>query len=625
MSEENVIAPAEEQPIEERRTDFTLRYADTSRVVGEEGKSLIALFAHSGRDDVKAKGKIKDVVPLREALSALHEVVKSDFRYKPKDRTAYMAYQRMRKASAGLSVWEAQRQYFEWLARNDPMAWMILDPVVTVHPDLLLFEVFSKDEGSYAQLSVDWKAFELEGKVSPGTTNVDFSKTLYDGVQRMRSYRETTLSVGRDSLSVQGDKQPEVIEKKIKIPDSWLRGFLQVQTAATLPDTSFNLAPIDLYNLLRQLRMHADEKRKGRAIRVELVPGERPRLVLEPWELVLETGGRPYAGQKPQVVKVWGRRRLKLLARFLPFTEQVEVHLLGPGLPSFWVLRGPNISMTLGLTGFSSANWAQSLGFDVLLPRSGEVDTKTEKVLEALQKKNAAIDLDLTGPTKLKQPEVLAALQAGCQQGLVMYDVAGAIYRYRPLTEEPLDPKRLEFRNDREKQARDLLAQDDAIKIAKENRIFGVGLELTGKAAVAADKREYRPQLLLDDEGRVRKAECTCTFFRKHGLKEGPCPHLIALKLLQAELEKKRAEGRGKARGTVVVETRTYVRRHAKGEKVCQVSLDRQRFKVRWGERSDERLRVQNLWFDSVADARTAYFARIDELETQGYLDATAG
>lgn len=625
MTKEKTQTTAEEQVEEERRTEVTLTYADTSRVIGEEGKSLVALFSERGRADVRAKGAIKQVVPFREALSALHEVVGSDFRYKPKDRTAYLAYQRMRKQSSGLAVWEAQRQYFDWLARNDPLAWLILDPVVTVHPDALLVEVFSKDEGSYAQLAVDWSAFELEGQVATGTTNVDFTQALYDGVQRMRSYRETTLSVGRESVSVKGDKVPEVIEKKIKLPDSWLRGFLQVQSAATLPATTFDLAPIDLYNLLYHLRLHADQKRKGRAIRVELVPGEPVRLVLEPWELVLETGGGPYAGAKPEVIRVWGRRRLRLIQRFLPFTEKVEVHLLGAGLPSFWVLRGGPISLTLGLTGFSSANWAQSLGFDVLLPRPEEMDKKTSKVIKHLEKKSTGSAAEVAKATKLKPEEALESLQAGCQQGLIMYDVAGGLYRYRPLTEQPLDPERLKYRNDRERRAHDLLASDDAIKITQENRIFGVGLELTGKAAVAAEKREYRPQLLLDDEGRVRKAECTCAFYRKHGLKEGPCPHLIALKLLQAEAEKKRAEGRGRARATVMVETRTYVRRHAKGEKVCQVSLDRKRFKVRWGERSDDRLRVQNLWFDSVADARGAYFARIDELEAQGYLDATAG
>ena len=137
------------------------------------------------------------------------------------------------------------------------------------------------------------------------------------------------------------------------------------------------------------------------------------------------------------------------------------------------------------------------------------------------------------------------ALQVGCQHGLFMFDVAREVYRYRPLTAAPLDPARFEFRNDRERRAHDLSAENGAVQIVTENRIHGVGLELTGKVKVAADKREYRPELLLDDDGRVKKAECTCTFFRKHQLKEGPCEHLVALRLTAAREEAARRAQRG--------------------------------------------------------------------------------
>ena len=60
-----------------------------------------------------------------------------------------------------------------------------------------------------------------------------------------------------------------------------------MQSAAALPHDTFALAPIDLYNLLRHLRLHGDRKGRRRGLRLELVPGEAPRLVLEPWEMVL--------------------------------------------------------------------------------------------------------------------------------------------------------------------------------------------------------------------------------------------------------------------------------------------------------------------------------------------------
>jgi hypothetical protein len=129
---------------------------------------------------------------------------------------------------------------------------------------------------------------------------------------------------------------------------------------------------------------------------------------------------------------------------------------------------------------------------------------------------------------------------------------------------------------------------------------------------------------VLDDDGRVKSAECTCTFYRKHKLKEGPCAHLIGLRVAQAQEEERRRQARGQARGTIIVETRTYARRDGEAEEVCQISLDRQRLKLRWGPRG-QGLRVQSLVFNSVAEARAAYFERVDELEARGYLDGTAG
>jgi predicted DNA-binding WGR domain protein len=100
--------------------------------------------------------------------------------------------------------------------------------------------------------------------------------------------------------------------------------------------------------------------------------------------------------------------------------------------------------------------------------------------------------------------------------------------------------------------------------------------------------------------------------------------HLVALRMLQAREEIKRRQGAGPPRSTIQVETRTYTKRHEKHEEVHQLSLDRRRLKMRWGRR-DAPLRVQSLTFNTVEAAREAYFSRVDELESRGYLDATAG
>lgn len=605
-------------------TEINLAYAGVSSLVTTEKSARLALAGNLRRDPVRFEAAIKDPIRFREAMATLYAIVASDFRYVPKDRTAYLAYQRMRRESSSLNNWQAQREYFSWLLRNDPTAFVVLDPVITVHPDQVLFEVFSKDEGAYAKLGIDLDAFEAAEPPTFGTTNIDFSQSLFQGLQQMRSYRETKLSINQEGVKFATTAAGEVLEKQIQVPDSWLRGFLQVQSSAALPRERFSLAPIDLYNALRHLRMHADKKGQRRGLRIELIPGEAPKLVLEPWnEVISATSGR-YQGKAARVVRLWGRRRLLLLQRFLPFTEEVEVHALGSGLPSFWVLRSAGFSLTLGLTGFTAANWSQSLNFDLLLPRKSETTTKPlDSVLAVLGKRWSAGLGELAKQTGLASAALTEALQLGCQQGRIMYDLAHDVYRFRPLTDTPIDPTRLEFRDRRERTAFDLLARRDAVRIVTENRIPGAGLELTGQVVVAEDQREYRPQLLLSDEGQAAKADCTCAFFRKQGLKAGPCVHLIALRLAYAAQVARRLQGLDPQQA-ITVETRSFSRRNSAGEEVYQVSLERRRLKVRWGL-ENQVPRLQTFAFESNEAASAAYRLRIAALESRGYLDATAG
>jgi predicted DNA-binding WGR domain protein len=616
--------PEEAAPEPAPATTVPVAYEDASRLVTTGDTAQLALFGNVYRDAVRLDGVLKDPLAFREAMATLYAIVGSDYRYAPKDRTAYLAYLRMRRESAALGVRQSQQAFFEWALRNDPLAFILLDPVVTVHPDQVFFEVFSKDEGAYARLGLDLGALELAYQPVCGTTNIDFSPTLFAGVEQMRSYRRTRLAIGKEAVQLTTTSAQSVLEKQIRVPDTWLRGFLQVQSAAALPRDVFSLAPIDIYNVLRHLRMHRDRKGERRGLRIELVPGEAPRLVLEPWETVIPSTSEVYRGRAARVVRLWGRRRLMMLRRLLPFLTRVEVHLLGSGLPSFWVLRAGSITLTLGMTGFTAANWSQAINFDLLLPRKARGGEGLQAVLRYLATVWVADARQLATATGLKGEALVEALQAGCQQGKLMYDLAADTYRLRVLTEAPLDLARLEYRDQREKTAHDLLVRREAVQIVSENRIAGTGLELTGKVAVTEDRREYRPVMLLNDEGQVTRAECTCTFFRKQGLKAGPCTHLVALRLAYAEQEARRAKGVD-PRQTVTVETRSYGRRAAGGEEdVVQLTLDRTRLRVRWG-RAGQPMRLQVLRFNSADEARAAYFARVADCEAGGYLDTTAG
>jgi len=67
-------------------------------------------------------------------------------------------------------------------------------------------------------------------------------------------------------------------------------------------------------------------------------------------------------------IRIWGRQRLLALARVLPLAAKFDVHLLGTGLPSFWVADMGDMKLTLGLSGWTTNDWTRGSALDLLAP-----------------------------------------------------------------------------------------------------------------------------------------------------------------------------------------------------------------------------------------------------------------
>jgi predicted nucleic acid-binding Zn finger protein len=405
----------------------------------------------------------------------------------------------------------------------------------------------------------------------------------------------------------------EVIEKRINVPQSWLRGFLQVQSSAQLTADVFHLKPLDLYNALRYLRLHADIKGKRRGLRIELVPKQAPRLVLEPHDTVIAGTAETYQGKAAKVIRLWGRRRLQLIKRFLPYTQSIEVRLLGNGMPSFWILRGEGMTLTVAITGFTASNWSQALNFDLLLPRRADSLDTLKTVTAHLQSVWVAPLADIAQATGLDTGACRAALQQACQQGLVTFDAAHQVYRYRPLTEQALDMSKFQFRQPAEKLAYDLLSRPKAISPLTLNLLPHEGVEISATITVKEDKREYLSQLKLNEEGQVSKASCSCHQIMQHGLSQGACSHLIALRLAYAEHQAKRDVT------LITQETKLFIRRHKAQEEQIQLTLNNQRLLI--NREINQQAKQQQLAFNTVQAARQAYLGKIAQLETSGFIE----
>jgi hypothetical protein len=528
-----------------------LAYYGRSRVEKRADALALLLSPNLSRAPVSFEAELARPIRFREAASALHEIVVGDLRWKPKDHTAYRAWLKkqaeqeslIRKAAyaearkdleirSGQSFpptldrdfkkwhriyWDARRAYADELRKNDPELFRRLtpcDPVITVAPDVVFFECFSADESSYGCLTVERDAmFKGASAVQNGTTNVDYSWALYDHFQTLRTYRTTRFHIDPSGFEVRSRGGAGIREEKIDLPETWLRGFLQIQAAMTLPSKKVSLDRDSVYSILAFLRRHK-ARRSPRALRFELTPGRSPEIVLEPWDRRLISFNTRWEGNA-QTVKVWGRQRLLVLARLLPIAEGIDVYLTGDGLPSFWVVRMGEMRLTLGLSGWTVNDWTRASALDLMAPQT-EIQPQTIRVMaEALQARQSMREREFGG-----RPDVVrAALFRLARLGQSIHDLPAGVVRWRRVMPPEIAIETAVPENPEAISSRTLSA-----RVERDERLS------SGLRVVVAMVSGIRVEALFDVDGVFKRAKCTCSHFYKGGLRKGPCRHLLAVR-----------------------------------------------------------------------------------------------
>jgi hypothetical protein len=529
-----------------------LAYFGRSRVEKRADALALMLSPNLSRSPVSFEAELAKPLRFREAVSALHEIVVGDLRFKPKDHTAYRAWLKrqaeeeknlekaayaaakkdaqLRQGAASFPAtldrdfrtwhkvyWDARRAYADELRRNDPELFRRLtpcDPVITVAPDVVFFECFSADESSYGCLTVERDAmFPGAAAVQTGTTNVDYSWTLYDHFQTLRTYRATRFHVDPSGFELRQRGGEGIREEKIDLPETWIRGFLQIQAAMTLPSQKVSLDRDSVYSILAYLRRHK-ARRSPRALRFELTPGRSPEVVLEPWNLRVISHTTRWEGN-PLVVKVWGRQRLLVLARTLPLADGIDVYLTGDGLPSFWVVRMGEMRLTLGLSGWTVNDWTRASALDLMAPQA-EIQPQTVRVMaEALQARQLMRETEFGG-----RPDVVrAALFRMARLGQSIQDLAAGVVRWRRVMPPEIAIEIAVPENPESVASKTLVA-----RVERDERLP------SGLRVVVATVGSTRVEALFDVDGMFKRAKCNCSHFYKGGLKKGPCRHLLAVR-----------------------------------------------------------------------------------------------
>ena len=466
--------------------NLTLTYAAPSLI--REGN--FAFSPNLNRAPVFFEGALRDALSVRDAMLCLSDVVNSNF-----------------DTRISAADWER-----------------ILDPVATVARDQLFFEAFSGDESSYGRVAIRPGALENIERWESGTTNVDFTPQLADAIGAIRSRGDARFQVDPDAFEVTTDKI-KVRERKVKLPPSWLRGFLNVQSAMTGELVSFEMGRADLRNILAFLKTHK-ETFGPRALVFKLTPGEKIEAVFEPWNHSIKLAASVYKGDRAAEIRVFGRRRLFLLNRVLPKMKQLRVFCSGSGMPSFWLADlNDDVQFQLAVSGWTTRPFASS-GLhlaDVQTPLSAELVRRAREQLRA----DETVDGEaLTRLLNVAPSEAKRALSLLCAQGQAMFDLDARAYRKREVVDVPLDDLGLVADPKRLTDARDLVAAGKVKVESEQATPFSTQIRGTVQGSGGA----YASSVTLDGEGRIMDADCGCPWFVHNALRGGPCKHVMALR-----------------------------------------------------------------------------------------------
>jgi len=556
------------------------KYASPSRCTQVNNQATLGLSPDLSRDEkVSFCGKLNHPLLFRDAMLMLREIVISDAGKKQKERTDYFTWlneeierrvkahkeymphvrenlqkqmdscdselsskkneinqllniqRNLKKQIDQYDAWrdyyKIERDFWKFIKDRDYDLWFVLDPVITVHKDQVSFEAFSVDESIYGCLSVSMDEFDLLQAPQLGTTNIDFSAKLEKEMQRFRSYTDVTLSVNPEGFTIDNDIVPEYIEKKIDLPETWIKGFNQVSSAAALSGIELALSPSDMYDICAFLRKHK-EKKSPRYMKWILEPGQRVQIVFEPFGTIL-TLNAIYQGHQRREEKIWGRRRWLVVEKLIPLSKAFYVRILGFGMPQFIRADMGTMQMTVGFSSWSSNDWVKGTAFNIMAGFTGEGCYKDIYKLMKDQRCLSMEEISAHLPGQ-KNDKIKSGIGMLFRRGEGYFDIINNKVRFRHLCNAPI-PEELYEVSDIETDVQKYSESTfDNMKVRYSHK-----QEFIFTTIYNSDSTE----IVIDQDGQITKINCSCRQFKRgeRNLSE-PCAHILALYVASYKLLK---------------------------------------------------------------------------------------
>jgi hypothetical protein len=210
----------------------------------------------------------------------------------------------------------------------------------------------------------------------------------------------------------------------------------------------------------------------------------------------------------------------------LPNATRVTVSLIADGMPTFWSTTIGEIDLTLGLSGWTSQDWASKARFSALSPSSSVTAEMTAKALTSLKRLTCASPETFAADLGVKPAIASSYLQKLTLIGAAMYDRNTGQYLHRQLFPQ-LDLTRND-ESSREERFGVNLNNESAVDITSTIRVRDIK---EYRAVVSSAKESNDVVISKDEDLRVTYAQCNCSFFNFNKLRLGPCRHIVATSL----------------------------------------------------------------------------------------------
>jgi hypothetical protein len=347
----------------------------------------------------------------------------------------------------------------------------------------------------YARADLEAPTFdaEIQGR---GTTNVDFNSAMRAALAQLRQSDAVRLAVGAQGVHLTRADEA-VIEKKVKLPIRWIKGFTEVQAYLPALKPRFTIPAVEAVRFLRSLR------RGGRQAS---------------WVTVLGRGLRLSQRETKDAVRVTGADRIRILEPMLIHARELRVWADESSAVSAWEVIFPTGRFSILISPELSRGFS---GEGQMLERlAGNESAGALPAVKAALRWQARIDPDDVGARAgLQRSQVESALAMLGSRGLVGFDLERGAYFHREL---PFDMDKVDSLHPRLLDARKLV-MENLVRLVQRS---GEGDAVRAEAYVRGTDVEHRVRLQPEGD------KCTCPWYGKHQGDRGPCKHVLAARIV---------------------------------------------------------------------------------------------